>query len=134
MSESKHTPGPWSVVPAPTGDDINIAAPYPVDFALAKAHPNGFAVACAWALWDRDGGERAQMANARLIAAAPDYDIAAGLAITALAFEQERAQRAGDELAFRQITTAKNALIAAQNKARGRDQPPMRDVTPGAAP
>lgn len=72
MSENKPTPGPWSIVPAPDGDDINIAAPYPPGHALAKAHPNGFAVACAWALWDRDGGRDTQVANARLIAAAPD--------------------------------------------------------------
>lgn len=68
-------------------------------------------------------------ANANLIMAAPDLDFAAGLAITALGFEQERAARENDGVALAQITTAKNALIAAQNKARGRERQ-MLDVTP----
>jgi hypothetical protein len=68
-------------------------------------------------------------ANARLISAAPDLDAAAGLAITALAFAAETDQRAGDELGLAQTLAAKNALIAAQDKVRGR-LPEMRDVTP----
>src|SRR5690242_18202712 len=70
--------------------------------------------------------------RARLIAAAPDYDDVAGPAITALAFAQEDAQRRGDAIAFAQYTAAKDGLIAAQSKARGRE-PEMLDITPSRA-
>jgi hypothetical protein len=73
MSESKHTPGPWSVEPfqdcwptATNGAQITIPSP------LGKT-----AIACAHALWDRDGGKAAAEANAKLIAAAPDQHEAA---------------------------------------------------------
>ena len=121
MSGIKHTPGPWR---------LQFLGNYDADLI----HKGTFAGinAGSGAPGKLDADEFATWeADCRLIAAAPDYDAAAGLAITALAFEQERAQRAGDELAYRQITTAKNALIAAQNKARG-EQPEMRDVTPSA--
>lgn len=123
--EGQYTPGPWRIGTVRRDGDISINST-----SKAAVNLGEMTVALAYELWDRDGGRAVSMANARLIAAAPDYDAAAGLAITALAFEQERAHRAGDELAYRQITTAKNALIAAQNKARGRGQPAMRDVTP----
>jgi hypothetical protein len=71
-------------------------------------------------------------ADALLFAAAPDYAEAAALAITALAFEQEKALRAGDQLAYAQITQAKEALIVADNKRLGRD-PEMKNVTPARA-
>lgn len=68
-------------------------------------------------------------ANAHLIAAAPELDAAAGMAITALSFAAERYQQDGDAIAFAQTIAAKEALIAAQNKALG-VRPQMRDVTP----
>lgn len=48
---------------------------------------------------------------------------------TALAFAAETYQRMGDELGYAQTVHAKEALIAAQNKARGKEIE-MRDVTP----
>lgn len=71
--DNKWTPGPWMVVPARDGDDVNIAAPHPPGREhLTSAHPGGFAVACVWALWGCDGGQAVTVANAHLIAAAPE--------------------------------------------------------------
>lgn len=72
------------------------------------------------------------VAVARLMVSARELDAAAGIAITALAFAQEDAQRRGDAVAYAQNTAAKEALIAAQNKARGRGLE-MTDVTPQRA-
>lgn len=121
MSTRKHTPGPWTIEKAHSGGAgyrvVSDAAGYPND---------GWNVAAEIIGPDRD-------ANARLIAAAPDYARAAGLAITALSFALERAQREGDELAFAQISEAKQALIEADDKRTGRGQRQMIDVTPRRA-
>jgi hypothetical protein len=110
------TPGPWRDSNPTEAFGLVWGASYPVaDCCCNNAHSTE------------------QRANARLIAAAPDYDAAAGLAITALAFAAETYQRAGDAVALAQTMQAKEALIAAQNKARGRNQTTMRNVTPRPA-
>lgn len=118
-----HTPGPWTIVPAPEGDDINIAAPHPVDREhLAKAHPNGFAVACAWALWERDGGCHAQIANASLIAAAPMlFDFAAAPALARiLKFARGAASAHKNVVAIELIDGLEALRAAAISKVEGR--------------
>jgi len=69
-------------------------------------------------------------AAARLIAAAPDYAEAAGLAITALSFALEHAINKRDDVAAAQYSAARKALIWADNQRTGRDTPTMKDVTP----
>lgn len=112
MSEAKHTPGPWVL-----DDDMpgSIFSDDATGSIVARCRGVGFEYA------PRPIEE--WQANARLIAAAPDLDAAAGFAITALAFAQETYDH------YAQTTAAKKALIAAQNKARGHE-PAMRDVTP----
>lgn len=116
-----HTPGPWRFKTAANGD-CGISAGGTGVFAEVFADI-------------RHAGEDARdeaTNNARLIAAAPELDAAAGPAITALSFAQERAFNERDTVAYDQITAAKDALIAAQDKARGRDSK-MVDVTPPRA-
>jgi hypothetical protein len=113
MPDAKHTPGPWR---------NNCFQVYAGQDRIAHTGMGQLGAARS----------AEAEANARLIAAAPELDAAAGLAITALSFEQEKAQREGDTFALAQITHAKNALIAAQDKARGRDRP-MLDITPDRA-
>lgn len=127
------TPGPWSCVGKiqqveHCGDlwcgSINPSSASETKYRGAIAHIQSA---------DHIGGISAieALANARLLAAAWDLDAAAGPAITALSFAVETYQRAGDAIALAQTLAAKEALIAAQNKARGRE-PQMRDVTPRA--
>lgn len=126
-TEAKHTPGPWTVVDYASKKKGFIA----VVTAELTAH-----ICDVFPFGGRRGGAERELqqhlANARLIAAAPDLDAAAGSAITALAFEQERAHKNGDTLAHAQITAAKEGLIAAQDKVRGRN-PKIIDVTPHRA-
>lgn len=105
LAETMHTPGPWFT---------NTDNPDGVVYRVQKTGPN----TAKYVTVARD----CSADDARLIAAAPELDVAAGLAITALAFAAESYQRAGDELAFAQTMSAKNALIAAQKKARDGDQ------------
>ncbi len=114
---SAHTPGPW----VSGGGRLVRVFPHGSQSPICGVHRRGVHLG-------REVPAETE-ANANLIAAAPDLDAAASLAITALAFAQERYARDGDELAFAQTTQAKDALVAAQNKARGRE-PKMRDVTP----
>lgn len=93
---------------------------------------DGGKVASVWAGFGHHFTFEEAEKHARLIAAAPELDAAAGPAITALAFAQEDAQRRGDAVAFAQYTAAKDALIAAQNRVRGRG-PKMTDITPRRA-
>lgn len=69
MSEGKHTPGPWEMI---SGTDehgcnsiVEILSPYEPDAQFQVALTNG--------PWDMDGNASEEcIANARLIAAAPD--------------------------------------------------------------
>lgn len=115
MSTQAHTPGPLEARCVQT----NSRRPFAV---IDPNAPHGDGIVAGFL----------SEADAHLYAAAPDLNAAAALAITALAFAQETYQRAGDAVALAQTTAAKNALIAAQDKARGRE-PQMRDVTPKRA-
>jgi hypothetical protein len=126
------TPGPWSCsgkIDQVDGYDLWCGSIAPV--SAPKYRGEIARVQSA----DHIGGISAieALANARLLAAAPEFDAAAGLAITALSFAVETYQRANDAVALAQTLAAKEALIAAQNKARGRE-PQMRDVTPSRTP
>ena len=127
-NEAKFTPGPWHV-------HVEVE-----QHGLYRGSRSVYV--CSSAGWPEGQLARVSVqddleereANAHLIAAATDLDAAAGIAITALSFEQENAISRQDPIAFAQITSAKNALIAAQNKARGREAiPEMLDITPARA-
>jgi len=122
MVAAKHTPGPWAIEQPWSGFSSIKGGDGKLVFGIAAGAP------------DEKRPDSECEANARLIAAAPDLDAAAGLAITALAFEQEKAIEREDPIAYAQITGAKNALIAAQDKVRGRNTlPEMLDITPRRA-
>jgi hypothetical protein len=127
-SKARFTPGPWACsgkVERVDGTELWCGSINPVSTPKFRGPIANIQSA------DHIGGiscDEAQ-ANAHLLAAAWSLDAAAALAITALAFAAETYQRAGDAVALAQTLGAKEALIAAQNKARGRE-PEMRDVTP----
>jgi len=119
-----HTPGPWVT-------DAEVEH-------QSVLGPDGILVAdCAIFGGPTVGKARSAhicASNARLIAAAPDYAEAAGLAITALSFALEHAINERDDVAAAQYSAARNALIWADNKRTGRNVPAMKDVTPARTP
>lgn len=120
------TPGPWKASRARKSSNFGGWVAF-VQYVTGSAATG--AVTIAKVTGGPTDDRHVAEVNARFIAATHDLDAAAGLAITALAFAQETYQRDGYTSAFAQTTAAKEALIAAQNKARG-PEPKMRDVTP----
>lgn len=94
MTQLKHTPGPWTI------NEQTLVTTIEANGEYITSLPH------KWRTKRTD-------ANARLIAAAPDYDSAAELAITQM---EQCLKLVGDDEEFLE---ALNALKAAQEKARG---------------
>lgn len=107
MSEPKWTPGPWKAMPPDSWGDMEITAPSrdgKIEISLLKTDYNGLI-----------GVE--QVANARLIAAAPDlYDSCDPDTLDAIADEIDCFEHSARTAGLRSLAKRQRA---AQAKARG---------------